>query len=74
MAVHVQGLDVIVLLVVPGKMHSLVKEWGAMESLDLLGKDNMRITSISQKYACPTCLLDRQLSNLACLEQLHVCP
>lgn len=50
MAVHVQGLVVIVLLVAQEKTHSLVIEWDAMESLDLLGKDNMRFTSQGPKF------------------------
>jgi len=37
--VHVLDLVVTVLLVVPGKMFFLVTGWGAMESLDLLGKE-----------------------------------
>ena len=34
MVALVQDLDVIVLLVVPGKMYSVVKDRAAMESLD----------------------------------------
>jgi len=34
MVALVQDLDVIVLLVVPGKMYSVVKDQAAMESLD----------------------------------------